>query len=279
MQSRPRPPENSGSHTDAWGHRDMQSSACLPASPMPEPAGSACPLCGVSVRHTDLQAHVAADLDKLDRAASDAQPLAENVALVAGAARKRIEPSALQLDSVRMEQQQQQQPFHHTRSVPHAETSCNGAVYTHHRNALGESSSLAGNCASNAQHCCRKWAHAASQGLQHSNNARASSQAARAKQTDENARDFSSSGAALGHGPAQKCPQQRRRQAAGMRSAAQHQAGRCQLSQEQAHTLGTCGRGPLQQQERRWKPCRNAGVKRNTQVTRSIWALMQGRQY
>ena len=278
MQQRARQPGYSGNDTEGCDCKGLQSSsASLPASAMSKSATSTCLLCGVIVRSTDLQGHVAADIDKLDRGASAALPLAEEAEPVAGVARKHVEPSALQLNVEHVEQQQDQQhkqqqlhPFHHIKGMSHADTSCNRAVYAHHRDALGESNSLAGNRASNAQQYHHQRDHAACGGPQHSNHARASSQAAHAKQADENKQESASSGAALGHGPAPKCSQHKRRQAAGIRSLARHQAGRCQLSQEQAHKLSTSNRGVLQQQEMRWKPYRMAGVRKNSQVTRAV---------
>ena len=238
-----------------------------PASSRSEPAGSACPLCGVSVKSTALQAHVAAELDQLDKAASAATPFPR-------VARQHYETSTLQLKTAHVKQQQQQQQlFYHVDGVPHAETLRNGAVYIHRSSALRESSSVAGNCASDAQHWRHRSAHAASQGPQHAKNAHVKSQAAPAKQTDVNVQELTPSGYALGHGAAQKCPQHQRRQAAGMQSAAQHQVGCSQQSQEQGHTRSTSGRCSLQQRERRLH--RKAGVKRNSQVTSPIEIRMQ----
>ena len=269
-QRRARRPEDSGCHTAARGITDMQPlSACQPASSVSEPAESACPLCGVSVKTAALQAHVAAELDELDKAVRAATPFA-------GVARQHVETSALQLDTAHVkQQQQQQQPSHHMNAVPHAEKSCYGAVYTHQINALCESSSSAGNCASSAHHRRHQSARAAFQGPQHSKHACANSQTAPAKQTDENVPGSISSGAALGHGKAQNCLQHQRRQAAGMLSTARHQGGRAQWSQAQAHMRSASGRGSQQQQERRWKPHRKSGVKRNSQVTGPVWVQMQ----
>ena len=225
------------------------SSACQPASLLSEPAESACPLCGVSVKTAALQAHVAAELDELDKAVRAATPLA-------GVARQHVETSTLQLDTAHVKQQQQQQPSQHI-------------------NALCESSCSAGNCASSAHHRRHQSARAAYEGPQHSNDARANSQRAPAKQTDENVPGSISSGAALGHGKARNCLQHQRRQAAGTQSAAQHQAGGSQRSQEQAHMSSASGRGSQQQQERRWRPHRRSGVKRNSQVTGPVWVHMQ----
>ena len=238
-----------------------------PASSRSEPAESACPLCGVSVKSTALQAHVAAELDERDRAASAAPLLAKKVQSKAGHARQHVETSTLQLDTAHVKQQQQQQPSRHVNGVLHAETVCYGAVYTHQSNALCGNSSSAGKCASAAQQWRHQSACTAFQGPQHSKHARAKSQAAPAEQTDENVQGYISSGAALGHDKAQNCLQHQRRQAAGTQSAAQHQPGRSQWPQEQAHTRSASGRAPLQQQERRWKPYRKPGVKRNGQVT------------
>ena len=265
-------PEHSGCHTAENSSKGMQSWS-QPASSRSEPAESACPLCGVSVKSTALQAHVAAELDEQDRAASAAPLLAKKVQSMAGHARQHVETSTLQLDTVHVKQQQQQQPFRHVNGVPHAEALCSGAVSNHHSNALCGSSSSAGNCANVAHHWRHQLAHAAFQGPHLSDHAHASSRAALAMRTDENVQGFISSGAAFGYGKARNCPQHQRMRAAGMQSTAQHQAGRSQRSQKQAHTCSTSGRCPLQQQER--KLCRKAGVKRNSQVTSSIESRMQ----
>ena len=243
-----------------------------PASSRSEPAKSACPLCGVSVKSTALQAHVAAELDELDRAASAALPLAEKVQPVARIARQHIETSTLQLDTAHVKQQQQH-PLYHMNGVPHAETVRSGAVYTHQIEALGESSSSAGKCASDAHHWRDQLAHAAFEGPRLPDHAHASSRAALAMRSDENLQGSISTGAAVGHGKAQNCPQHQRRQAADMQSTPQHQAGRSQRPQKQAHTRSTSGRSFPQQQER--KLYRKAGVKSNSQVTSSIKTQMQ----
>ena len=273
-QRRARRPEHNGSHTAARGDKGMRSSpACLPASATSEPAELACPLCGVSVKSTALQAHVAAELDELDKAASAALPLGEMNRPVAVAARQHIKTPALQLDRGHVEQQQQ--PFHGMKGPPHAETARDGAVSTQYSNALRKSSSSAGNCAGVAHHWRHQSAHAAFQDPHLPDQARASSRAALAVSTDESVQGSISSGAALGHDKARNCLQHQRRQAAGMKSAAQHQAGRAQRSQEQAHMSSASGRGSQQQQERRWRPHRRSGVKRNSQVTGPVWVHMQ----
>ena len=242
---------------------------------MSEPAISACPLCGVNIESTALQAHVAAELDELDRAASAALPMAINIQPVASIARQHVGNSILQLNRVHAEQEQQQQSLHRMNGVPHAESLCHGAVYTRYISALGERRSSAVYCADDAQHRHHHLAGTAFQSPAHPDCAHASSRAALAMQRDENVQKLTSSGTAVGHGTAQTCTQHQHRQAAGVQSAAQHRAGGSQRAQEQAHARSASGRGSLQQQERRRKPHRKPGLQRSSQVTISITTWMQ----